>query len=219
MQTKIQSICFDVDGTLNDTDDLLVEKIMARLQLLPGLGEELSTKLSRKIVMGLDDPINFLIYLMDTFHLDELMVQILEVSRKHARPYRKEFRPVPGIIETLKQLHNQVPLAIVSARDEASTVEFLDHHDLLKYFQFVAGTQTALHTKPYPDPILLACHKMGVSPECNLMIGDTAVDIKAGLSAGSITAGVLCGFGDEKELRRAGAHHILTSTVDVLTLF
>jgi phosphoglycolate phosphatase-like HAD superfamily hydrolase len=44
------------------------------------------------------------------------------------------------------------------------------------------------------------------------MIGDTTVDIRAGKSAGAQTVGVLCGFGEEKELRNMGADLILSNT-------
>lgn len=40
------------------------------------------------------------------------------------------------------------------------------------------------------------------------MVGDTTVDILAGRSAGAQTLGVLCGFGAEPELRKAGADEI-----------
>ena len=57
---------------------------------------------------------------------------------------------------------------------------------------------------------------MGAAPAEVLMVGDTSVDIRAGRAAGAQTAAVLCGFGEEKELRRAGADLILSSTVDLL---
>jgi phosphoglycolate phosphatase-like HAD superfamily hydrolase len=57
---------------------------------------------------------------------------------------------------------------------------------------------------------------MGVLPEECLMIGDTTVDIRAGRSAGAQTVGVLCGFGSEDELQRAGADLILPTPLDVL---
>jgi phosphoglycolate phosphatase len=41
------------------------------------------------------------------------------------------------------------------------------------------------------------------------MIGDTTVDILAGNRAGAQTVGVLCGFGTEDELRKAGADLIV----------
>ena len=52
-----------------------------------------------------------------------------------------------------------------------------------------------------------------------LMVGDTTVDVKTGRRAGAQTLGVLCGFGTEKELIRAGADLILASTADLKDLF
>ncbi len=50
------------------------------------------------------------------------------------------------------------------------------------------------------------------------MVGDTVVDIRAGKAAGAQTVGVLCGFGEEDELRKAGADMILHSPVDLLSI-
>jgi phosphoglycolate phosphatase-like HAD superfamily hydrolase len=44
------------------------------------------------------------------------------------------------------------------------------------------------------------------------MIGDATVDIRAGAAASAQTVGVLCGLGEEHELRRHGADPILKST-------
>jgi N-acetyl-D-muramate 6-phosphate phosphatase len=51
-----------------------------------------------------------------------------------------------------------------------------------------------------------------------LMVGDTTIDIRAGKAAGAQTVGVLCGFGQETELRRVGADLILPATPDLLPL-
>jgi phosphoglycolate phosphatase len=51
------------------------------------------------------------------------------------------------------------------------------------------------------------------------MIGDTTVDMRAGKAAGAQTLGVLCGFGEEPELRQLGADFILKSTSDLPQLF
>ena len=47
------------------------------------------------------------------------------------------------------------------------------------------------------------------------MVGDTTVDMRAARAAGTQGIGVLCGFGEEAELRRAGADFILPSTADL----
>ena len=103
-------------------------------------------------------------------------------------------------------------MAVVSARDENGTMAFLDHFDLTQYFDVIMTGLSAEHTKPYPDPVLLAAQKMSVPPESCLMIGDTTVDIRAGKSAGAQTVGVLCGFGEEAELKKLGADEILSDT-------
>ncbi len=76
----------------------------------------------------------------------------------------------------------------------------------------MATARTTRHTKPYPDPILWAAEKMGIPPQACVMVGDTTVDIRAGKSAGAQTVGVLCGFGEENELKRLGADLILPTT-------
>jgi phosphoglycolate phosphatase len=109
-------------------------------------------------------------------------------------------------------------MAVVSARDERGTMAFLEHFGLVKYFDVVVTGLSAAHTKPYPDPVLLAAQKMNVPPANCLMIGDTTVDIRAGKSAGAQTAGVLCGFGERPELERMGADIILEDTTKLLEI-
>ena len=48
------------------------------------------------------------------------------------------------------------------------------------------------------------------------MVGDTSVDIRAGRAAGAQTVGVLCGFGEEAELREHAADMILSMTAELV---
>ena len=50
------------------------------------------------------------------------------------------------------------------------------------------------------------------------LIGDTTTDIRTGAAARAQTVDVLCGFGTSAELRRAGAHLILRTTSDLLSV-
>jgi phosphoglycolate phosphatase len=112
----------------------------------------------------------------------------------------------------LLTLSTVYPLAVVSARGRRSTEFFLDQFQLKPYFGSIVTAQTCRYTKPWPDPILFAAQTLGIAPENCLMIGDTVVDIKAGKAAGAQTVGVLCGFGKEDELIKAGADLILENT-------
>ena len=100
-------------------------------------------------------------------------------------------------------------MAVVTARGERVTQAFLDQFELCSFFGCVVTAYTCEHTKPYPDPVRWAAGQMGLTPDQVVMIGDTTVDIRAGRAAGAQTIGLLCGFGEESELRRAGADLIL----------
>ena len=206
---RIKAICFDVDGTLSDTDDLWVSNLAAALRPFAFLFPQRNCEaFARRVVMASESPSNLVYHLLDRLDLDDDMLRL----------YHFVSRLIPGVKELLQELHLHYSLAVVSARDE-STFRFLEQFDLLPYFSAVAISDTCRHTKPYPDPVLWAAQKMGAAPQEILMVGDTGVDIRAGRMAGAQTAGVLCGFGREKDLRRAGADLILSTTAELWDVF
>jgi N-acetyl-D-muramate 6-phosphate phosphatase len=213
--SRIKALCFDVDGTLSDTDDLYMAKV---IPFLPRFLFKTPAQAARRFVMWAEAPGNALLGLADRLGLDDEMFGVVHWLSLHLKKSNKKFLLVPGVDELLKQLHGRYPMAVVSARDERSTMAFLEQFDLVKYFDVIVTGLSAPYTKPYPDPVLLAAKQMNVAPEDCLMIGDTTVDIRAGRSAGAQTVGVLCGFGEEYELRSMGAHSILEDTTKLLGL-
>ncbi len=218
--SRIRAICFDVDGTLSDTDDQFVLRLVNILAAVrfAFLGHDVYS-LARKIVMFTEGPGNWAYSLADKLGLDGKIVamgdRFYELGiGKSARP----FKMIPGVREMLAHLRDQYQLSIISARGEKSTLRFLSQFELLPDFKIVVTGQTCRHTKPYADPIIWAAARMGV-PTCScLMVGDTAVDILCGKKAGAQTVGVLCGFGERKELVRAGADNILDNTSQLVDL-
>jgi len=213
--TRIKALCFDVDGTLSDTDDLYAQKIS---RFLPRFLFKDPDHSARRFVMWIEAPGNALLGLADRLGIDDEMIAVIDWLTRHRKRSSKKFLLIPGVDEMLKQLHGRYPMSVVSTRDEHGTMAFLEQFSLVKYFDAVITGLSAEHTKPYPDPILLAAKKMNIAPENCLMIGDTTVDIRAGRSAGAQTVGVLCGFGEEPELRKMGADMILKDTTMLVEL-
>jgi phosphoglycolate phosphatase-like HAD superfamily hydrolase len=211
---RIRAICFDVDGTLSDTDDQWTSALERRLRLFrrffPG-GEV--RPFARWAIMCAETPGNLVYHLLDRASLDDEVGRFYSyICRRGIGRRPRSFWMVQGVGEMLALLRQQYPLAVVSARDQASTEAFLCQFELSGLFAAVATALTCPRTKPFPDPILWAAARMGVAPEYCLMVGDTTVDIRAGKSAGAQTVGVLCGFGQERELLRAGADLVLPHT-------
>jgi HAD superfamily hydrolase (TIGR01549 family) len=214
--TRIKALCFDVDGTLSDTDDLYARKVKP---FLPRALFSDPDQTARRLVMWVESPGNALLGYADKIGMDDEMGALIDWFQRAKPNTQKNFLMVPGVDEMLATLKGRYPMAVVSARHEKSTMHFLEQFDLAKYFDVIVTGLSAPHTKPFPDPIFMAAEKMGVKPMECLMVGDTTVDIRAGKSAGAQTVGVLCGFGEEKELKDMGADLILRNThqvVDVL---
>jgi phosphoglycolate phosphatase-like HAD superfamily hydrolase len=217
---RIRALCFDVDGTLRDTDDQFAARLAGWLRplrwALPG-GD--AARAARRLVMFTESPATFLYRLPDWLGIDRPLnaaAGVLSAALRGGRPSAPDFLLIPGVDRLLAELRLRYPLAVVSARGEASTLAFLEHYGLRGCFTAIATAHTCRHTKPYPDPVIWAARQMGVEPAECLMIGDTTVDIRAGRSAGAQTAGVLCGFGERAELARAGADVIMPATPDLL---
>jgi len=213
---RIQALLFDIDGTISDTDDHMVMRLMKLFSPIRWAfrGKD-PQPFARWLVMAAETPGNFLYSLSDRFgfdkHLSKLFKSIAGLRRSHRNPSNLFFI-VPGVKGALQTLHQHYPMAVVSARDERTTRLFLKHFGLDQFFLVVVTAQTCKHTKPYPDPLIFAAKSLGVPIENCLMIGDTIVDVHAALSAGAQTLSVLCGFGSKRELSRAGTQHILPST-------
>ncbi|GAA5343170.1 MAG: phosphoglycolate phosphatase [Anaerolineaceae bacterium] len=213
--SRVKALLFDVDGTLSDSDDQLIQRLVNLLKparfIIP---EPKARSLSRRLVMRLESPGNTLLGLADRLQIDNLIAKVLDQRARRRAPHAS-YPVIPGVPQMLQTLSLRYPLVVVSARNALTTHAFLEHNALEPYFAVVVTSQTCPHTKPYPDPLIYAAHALGVPIQDCLMIGDTVVDVRAARAAGAQSLSVLCGFGTEKELRAAGTQAILPSTADL----
>jgi len=216
---RIRALLFDIDGTLSDTDDHMVNRLVKLLKPVRWLFKDKDPRsFAHWLIMAAESPGNFMYSALDTLGVDKYFARLFDIraKRKHLKRHPSDlFIILPGIKEMLADLQGHYPMAVVSARNAYSSNLFLKHFELESYFKVVVTSQTCPHTKPYPDPLLYAARELGVPIEDCLMIGDTIVDVHAALAAGAQSVSVLCGFGRERELRKAGTHAILESTAQL----
>jgi phosphoglycolate phosphatase-like HAD superfamily hydrolase len=237
---RVRAILFDIDGTLADTDDQFIQRAGAYIRglsfLFPGRDP---TNFLRWAVMVSETPLNLAMGVPDMLGIDDELARFFDWVTGHGRAARPPEPPtglpgdagaaaaaalpktsgryvlMDGVGPMLPRLAARYPLALVTARGERATLEFVEQFGLGGLFGAVVSAQTAPHTKPYADPVLWAAQALGVPVEHCLMVGDTTVDILAGKRAGAQTVGVLCGFGEQGELERAGATAIVERTREV----
>ena len=135
--SRIRGLLFDVDGTLSDTDDHMVQQISGFLQPLSWLFKDRNPrKFSRGLVMFSETPGNFLYSIADRVGLDAIIASFYNwlAQQRSPQPVEEdEFQIIPGVKEMLAALADRYPMAVVSARDARSTGRFLDFFDLLNH--------------------------------------------------------------------------------------
>src|SRR3970282_879790 len=85
--SRIQAVLFDVDGTLNDTDDQWVsrmERILRPMRFLfPGRSAQ---HFARRLVMALETPSNSIYTLLDRLNLDASVFRMMQWLTRASRP-------------------------------------------------------------------------------------------------------------------------------------
>ncbi len=212
----IDAVLFDLDGTLMDTDDQAVEALAHRLQRLRWPHPD---RAARRFVMASETPGNALMTMVDMVGLDgPLMAFSDRLRRWRGLRARTDFRIVVGVEEMLAELNRRYRLAVVTTRGLSNTKAFLAQYGLSAVFDALVTRECTWRLKPHPAPVRHAAQLLGVPVARCVMVGDTTVDVRAARRAGAKAVAVLCGFGEQRELERAGAHVILEHTSQIVSL-
>lgn len=208
------SIIFDLDGTLLDTlEDIgkTVNQVLIKLQFdqhpleayKTYVGDGLRTLMQRSCPAGTDE---------QTIDLGcSLFTEI------YAGEWKKSCRPYSGVIQLLTELKNRnIPLAVLSNKPHSFTKLFTEEFFPQNTFSAVFGQREGFAKKPDPAVALEIAARAGSTPSRTIFVGDTAVDIETGKNGGMLTAGVLWGFRDARELNAANADFIISHPMELI---
>jgi HAD superfamily hydrolase (TIGR01509 family) len=216
-ERQVQAILFDLDGTLLDTDDMLVKRWARTLDRIPLLRRLYDgQRLARRLVMAIETPMNALVTMLDILSLDKRAFAFSEWFRLLYGQRRPEhYIPVDGTVSFVRRLSADYDLALTTTRNRGEAEHFLEAFALVDCFKAVVTRDDVKRLKPHPEPIRRAAETLGYTPEQCIVVGDTTVDVQAGRRAGALTVGVLCGFGERLELERQEADLILDTTIQL----
>jgi phosphoglycolate phosphatase len=211
-RSAIDAVLFDLDGTLMDTDDQMVEDLALRLQRLdwPGVYRG-----ARWLVMAVEGPINGLLTLLDVLGLDAPVLEFWKWLCRVRGVANPAYRLMEGACAMLAELEPRYRLGVVTTRGREDAEAFLGQHNLEDTFDIVVTRETTWRLKPHPEPIREAARQLNVPVQRCVMVGDTTVDVKSARRAGAKVVAVLCGFGERDELERADADIVLEDISDI----
>jgi HAD superfamily hydrolase (TIGR01549 family) len=223
LEAKIRpkALFFDLDGTLIDTDDTVLEALASRLDRFSGLfPEENPRHFLRRVLLAAEGPANRAVTFLDTIGLDDNLFSTGDrLRRLRGLAVQGSFVALEGVVEMIHSLSGTYHLGIITTRSRRDALAFVQQFGLEGHFQVVATREDTGRLKPHPEPIHYAVDLLGLSATECAMVGDTAVDICSAKAAGSYAIGVLCGFGEREDLALAGADLILERTAQLKEWF
>ncbi|WP_110928488.1 pyrophosphatase PpaX [Bacillus massiliglaciei] len=211
MNDNITTLLFDLDGTLINTNELIIASFTDTLNhYYPG-------KYSREEIIFFNGP-----PLKETFSSinPELADEMIAHYRKHNwENHDALVTQFEGVYETLQSLKQSgYKLAIVTTKLRDVAEKGLGLANLGQFFQVIVSGEDTEKAKPDPAPLQLALSKLGSSPEEALMIGDNFHDIQAGKNAGTKTAAVAWSLKGRAFLQGYGPDFMLEKMSDLLDI-
>ena len=188
MSSSPRAVLFDLDGTLIDSIELIVNSALyafekcghpapAAEEWLADLGMPLRTMFGR--------------FVEDESRMTDLVAGYREYQLAN---HDRLVRPYDEVATTLEALHERgYDLAVVTSKAEPLAHRGLAHVGLDDYFDVVVGLESCTRHKPDPEPVQIALERLGVPPDAAAFVGDSPHDMAAGRAAGVTTIAALWG--------------------------
>jgi len=177
----IQAILFDFDGTLVDTERLILES-MLRVLDEEAPGRFRPEDIRRNLGLTLDAQLR--LYFPD--RPEEEYAQLAARYRAdHERRFAEGVRTFSGIFELLRALKEiQIPVAVVTNRHRHTLELGVYKLGLAPCFATLVAYQDVERHKPDPEPVLTALARLEIPSTHALMVGDQPEDRLAAQGAG-----------------------------------
>jgi phosphoglycolate phosphatase-like HAD superfamily hydrolase len=209
-----RGIILDVDGTLVDSNDAHAHAWVKACQLAgfpvtfqqvrPLIGMGADKLLPTLLGIQADDPKGKQITrTRQALFLDEQLTSV------------RAFGDVPVLVRRL--LDDNVGVAVASSAEKRELDTLLDIAGIRELIETKTSADDAQSSKPDPDVVLAALHRLRSRPDEVLMVGDTPYDAEAAHRAGVRFLAVRCGGWNDADFPEAAA--VFDNPADLLARY
>jgi HAD superfamily hydrolase (TIGR01549 family) len=169
-------ICFDLDGTLLDTEDWILN---AQIKALKQNGiKQTKEQIYKFWGLTLADQIKKINPKVKKVEIEKINKDFNKIrfsNTSKVKPYKNTKR-------ILKQLSKEYSLCLLSNNSHSSIIKALKSSKIDKnIFETIVGSNEVEHPKPFPDEIYKAEKRL--KKKVKYMVGDTNADIKTAKKA------------------------------------
>jgi pyrophosphatase PpaX len=211
MTKPITTLLFDFDGTLLDTNELIIQTFTAVLDgRYPG-------RFSREDILHFIGPsLKQTFEAIDPNAAEDMISEYRTLNKTLHDDLVTEYDGVPETLRLLKA--RGLKMAIVSTKRRDTILHGLGLMGITDVFDVIVGLDQVTNPKPDPEPLELALRLLNSARDEALMIGDNSHDIEGGKNAGVRTAGVAWSIKGEAFLSSYEPDFMLQHISDLLEL-
>jgi phosphoglycolate phosphatase len=215
MMDKINNILFDLDGTLTDPKEGIVNSIVFALNKL-GLQENFIAELDTFIGPPLRE--SFLKrYNLTNEQADKAMLYYREYFSMKGIYENKIY---PGVKELLKSLcGHHYKLFVATSKPTVFAVEVLRHFKIESFFNEIVGSNLDNSRTDKTEIISYVISAFGLQASNSIMVGDRKHDIIGAKNNSMKTIAVTYGYGSSGELLSHQPDFIVNSCKEIEALF
>ncbi|TCZ72871.1 pyrophosphatase PpaX [Paenibacillus albiflavus] len=208
----IPTVLFDLDGTILDTNELIIESFLHTLEgrttvpytretLIPHMGKPLVEQL--RIFSGQED-----------------VEELVKIYRAYNFSRHDELvKPFPYVQETMAKLHAAgVKIGVVTVKIRQTSEMGLALCGLRPYIDSIVTSDDVTKPKPDPEGIYRALREMGAEGQPAIMVGDSYHDILAGQNANIMTVGVSWSLKGREFLEKQNPTYIIDDIRELLPI-
>lgn len=214
--SNIDTVLFDFDGTVMNTNDVILMSWQHTFKTLENREED-----PEKLIKTFGEP---LAVTMQKFFPDVPVEESLEIYRSfHRDNFGELISLFPGMKELLAEVKGRgYKTALVTSRLYATTMQGIEKYQIKDYFDTVLTADDTTKHKPDPEPINITLEKLGSKPETSIMLGDTLFDLlcakNAGVKSVLVSWSLALGGKTKEELGDAAPDYILEKPSDLLDI-
>ena len=212
----IRAVLFDLDGTLVDTPQAIVDVTQGTLAALgrppadaqairDGIGLPLPVALGQLLGTGVAGAAD--------------AVEIYRVLWRAQVTPRLKTLVYPGVYEGMQELKSRgLRLAVVTGKAQEGADGTVDGAGLRAYIEVALGYTSVPNPKPAPDLALEAMKRLQLPPDAGIVVGDAVHDLEMARRAGMRSVAVTYGAQPESALRVAQPTHIAHTFPEVVRI-
>jgi phosphoglycolate phosphatase len=214
-----RAVLFDLDGTLIDT---LVDIAEALNRALKAHGYQalplntVRTMIGRGAAVLIQHALSFQDIVASQDQRHALYTSFLDAYARLLASGESRALAYAGAEQTLESLKtHQVPLAVVTNKNQDLALACLRHTGLLGYFATVTGGDTCAQRKPHPAPLLHTLAILKTTAASAVMVGDSVNDVQAARAAGMPVVCVPYGYNEGQDPAKLRCDALIASLTDL----